>query len=245
MTSMCHPILNGYCWLSRNWCARIVSLAWIVFSGMVSGRANQITTAPNFGPFHVEAGEYTMLPDAGVAALLEAYSPFTMNYGHEGTFQTFCAERGEGIIPNTTYDVTMNRTTLFTGVELTVGAAFLYQQFATGQLSYNFANSPTDSRTTGAFHSAYYLQHAIWDYMGGYNEVGNPYQQLVNGLFANPFAPDNGAHSVSILNLWVPGQPHDPQHSYQDVLIYNPVPEPSVTALLPLAALIRHCRRKT
>jgi len=208
-------------------------------------RANQITTATGFGPFSVEAGEMTVTPDAGVSALLGGYSLLTLNQGgFSGSFQTFCVERNEYITPNTIYDVTLNNVTVFTGMPLTVGAAYLYQQFAVGQLNYNYANTPVGFRKISD-ESAYTLQHAIWYFMGEYYlEANNPYNQLVNGLFANPFAPDNGAHGVSIMNLWAPGQPHDSQHSFQDLLIYNPVPEPSTCAILSLAALLVMRRRK-
>ena len=237
MTFISDSTQTGNRWRTCSFRAKIGGIALVVVAGAVSGRANQVATASNFGPFHVEAGELTMMPDAGTAALLGAYNPLAMNFVQEGSFQTFCVERGEYLTPSTTYDVTLNNITLFTGVRLTVGAAYLYQQFATGQLNYDYADSPAGSRTTGSFQSAYYLQHAIWFYMGEYNEVGNPYEQQVNGLFANPFAPDIGVHNVSILNLWTPGQSHDQQHAFQDVLIYSPVPEPAA-ALLALATLL-------
>jgi hypothetical protein len=228
-------------------------LAWLLLLGIFlnSATADQVTTtgAPDgFGPFKVASGgEYTVAPDAPIAALLGAYSPFARDYVSRGTFQTFCVERDEYISPNMTYDVTFNNVTVFTGTPLSVGAAYLYQQFATGNLQYDYANVPPGSRTT-SFNSAYTLQHAIWYYMGQYSyESNNPYDQLVNGMFGlGAFAADNGAHGVQVLNLWVPGQAHDPAHASQDVLIYNPVPEPTMFALsgLGLAALLVFRRRK-
>ena len=189
-----------------------------------------------------------MAPDAQVAGLLSGYSPFARDYVVQGSFQTFCVERSVSILPNTTYDVTVTNVTMTTGTPLSVGAAYLYQQFATGNLLYDYANNPAGSRTSG-FHSAYYLQHAIWYYMGQYSyESNNPYDQLVNGLFGlGAFGADSGAHGVGVLNLWTPGQPHDLAHSYQDVLILTrAVPEPSTMMLsgLGMAALLIFRRRK-
>jgi hypothetical protein len=227
-----------------------LSLLSVAFSAsLVSTTADQISTtgAPGgFGPFQIgTGGEFTMAPDAPIAALLGGYSPVARDYVTRGTFQTFCLERNEVIVPNFTYDVTFNNVTVFTGIPLSVGAAYLYQQFATGNLAYDYADVPAGSRTT-SLHSAYELQHAIWYYMGQYSfEAGNPYDTLVDGLFgASAFTPDNGAHGVQVLNLWAPGQPHDPAHAYQDVLIL--VPEPTTFALsgLGMAALLIFRRRK-
>ena len=149
-----------------------------------------------------------------------------------------------------TYDVTFNTITVFSGMPLSIGAAYLYEQFATGQLlGYNYANIPAGSRTGSnntPHGTAFELQRAISYFMGEYSY--NPYNIYMNGdvpLPANPFAPDNGAHGVSILNLWTPGQPHDPAHAYQDVLVLT-VPEPSMFALASLgaAALLAFRRQK-
>jgi hypothetical protein len=221
--------------------------------------ANQITVVPGFGPWQEgSGGEFTVVADAGVAAQLGAYSPFTMNQGgYGGSFQTFCMERNEYITANTTYDVTFNNVTVFSGDPLSAGAAYLYQQFATGQLYYNYANNPSfngfpglQTRNAGLLYSAYYLQNALWYLMNPAQYSGqasNPYVLQADaalGGSAASFAPDNGAHGVSILNLWAPGQPHDPQHAYQDVLVYAPVPEPGTLALLSLAGLVAFRRRK-
>jgi hypothetical protein len=215
---------------------------------VVPAKGLQITMAPGFGPYDIgSGGEFTVTPDAALAPLIGTYSPFTMNYVAQGSFQTFCLERNEFIAPSLTYDVTLNNVTLFTGIPLTVGAAYLYEQFATGALNYNYADAPGGSRTANGFHNAYYLQLALWHYMGQYSSVpANPYETLVNGLFgAGAFAPDNGAHHVMVMNLWAPGQ-HDAAHAYQDLLVYMPVPEPSALALITVAltAFVASRKRK-
>lgn len=215
-----------------------------------ASRADQITTAPGFGPWQQgSGGEYTVTPDAAIAALLGNYSPFTLNQGgYRGSFQTFCVERNEYIQGNTTYDVTLNNVTMFTATPLAAGVAYLYQQFALGTLNYNYTDVPAGSRTALGFANAYELQHAIWYFMGEYSgQANNPYVLAANsalGSAAASFAPDNGSHNVSILNLWTSGQPHDPQHTFQDVLIYTGVPEPSAFALISLAGLIALRRKK-
>ena len=221
-----------------------------VLAVVPSLRANQVTIAPGFGPWLGGAGgEFTAIADAGVLAQLGVYSPFTMNQGgYAHSFQTFCVERNEYLAANTTYDVNLNNVTVFTGDPVSAGAAYLYQQFATGALNYNYANTG-GGRTTGVY-GEIWLENAIWYLMNPVlyaGQASNPYVLQANaalGGVAAAFAPDHGAHGVSVLNLWAPGQPHDPAHAYQDVLIYTGVPEPTTVALLALAGLVAVRRRK-
>lgn len=212
--------------------------------------ALQVTTAPGFGPYHVEAGEMTMIGNPAVAGMLGGYSSQTKNFIQPGSFQTFCLEREEYITPNTTYEVTLSDITVFTGQKLTRGAAFLYQQFATGQLKYNYSDTPAGSRRLDNSYNAYYLQHAIWYFMGEYSKENHYYVNLVLGSISNPFAPDNGEHNVYVMNLWKAGQPHDASHAYQDILIYQPVPETTTVVaglllLIPLGvSVVRVLRAK-
>jgi hypothetical protein len=213
-------------------------------------QANQVTSVSGFGPFSAGDGEYTVIPDAGVQAILSGYANgVTANItGFPNSFQTFCVERNEYITPNTTFDVTLNNTTMFSAIPLTIGAAYLYQQFAMGTLAgYNYSNSPLGSRAFGTHGSAYELQQAIWYFMGEYSF--NPYNNYMNGTVAVPANPLNAytGTAVQILNLWAPGQPHDPAHSFQDLLVLTSrVPEPSTLALAGLgaAALLAFRRRK-
>lgn len=239
---------------------RTMLLAMVVGSMAGAVRADQLTTAVNFGPWQAGAGgEFTVTPDAALFGQIAAglYSPFTMNQvaGRTFNFQTFCLERNEYITPNTTFDVTLNSVTIFTGNPLSAGAAYLYSEFARGTLtdingnSYNYTDTPAGGRTTVGFDHALMLQNAIWylmdpAMMGG--QAGNPFvlkaDQVLGGS-ANSFAPDNGAHGVSVMNLWTPGQPHDPQHTWQDLLVLT-IPEPSALAIFSVATLLLFRRRK-
>jgi hypothetical protein len=240
--------------LPRGCQAMNLTAALCILVCATSASANQVTTAPGFGPYIIgSGGEFTLTPDAGVAALLGGYANgVTMNIpGYRDSFQTFCVERNEDITANTTYDVTLNNVTVFSGNPLSTGAAYLYEQFATGQLmGYNYADNPAGSRTGSnntPHGTAFELQRAISYFMGEYSY--DPYNIYMNGVVPLPsgnlFAPDNGVHGVAVLNLWAPGQPHDPAHAYQDVLILT-VPEPSTFALASLgaAALLALRRRK-
>jgi hypothetical protein len=248
------PSFAGSRRLLRGFRAMSIVVAFCLLICATSARANQITTAPGFGPYQIgSGGEFTMITDAGVAAMLGGYSNgVTMNIlGYPGSFQTFCAERNEYITAHTTYDVTLSSVTVFSARPLTIGAAYLYQQFATGQLmDYNFTDSPLGSRAGfNAVHgTAFELQRAIAYFMGEY--PFDQYNIYMNGVVpllpgADPFGTYTGTH-VRILNLWAPGQPHDPAHAYQDVLVLTEAPEPSTFALASLgaAALLAFRRRK-
>jgi hypothetical protein len=225
---------------------------FLALVAVISIQANQVTTAPGFGPYVLgDGGEFTVTPDAGLAGILGGYSNGVTRSvpGFPGSFQTFCAERNEYLTPGTTYDVTLNNVTVFSAKPLTIGAAYLYQQFATGQLlDYNFSDSPLGSRagTTGFHGDAFELQRALSYFMGEYSF--DQYNIYMNGQVpvpANPFGVYTGTQ-VSLMNLWAPGQPHDPAHAFQDLFVLTSVPEPSTFALAGLgaAALLALHRRK-
>ena len=225
----------------------IFRFALIAFVGIFSAQGNQLTVVPGFGPYDSGGGgEYTVIPDAALAAQLGPYGALSKNYVQLGSFQTFCVERNEYIVSATTYDVTLNNITVFSGVPLSIGTAYLYQQFALGTLAgYHYTDIPASSRAFAVHGSAFELQRALWYYMGEYSY--DPYNIYMNGIVAlpaNPFKVDNGAHQVAILNLWSPGQPHDAAHAYQDVLTLVPEPATFALASLGAAALLAFRKRR-
>lgn len=226
---------------------RIVSLVSGIglLASAISSNANQLTTAPGFGPWQVgSGGEFTVTPDAQLAAQLGTYSPFNLNQGgFSGSFQTFCIERLENIHDNTTYDVTVTNTTLFSYDPLSAGVAYLYWQFATGQLT-DLGGTPYVKP------QAYNLQHALW-YLMNPTMYGGQQDNLyvlkaaaaLGGLPAAMAPAGANNFGVKVLNLWTPNQPHVAGYSWQDMLIYT-VPEPSVFALLSVAGILAFRRRK-
>ena len=189
-----------------------------------------------YGPYQMGiAGEFTLQPNAGLSWVLSFYNanPATQTrdvLGLTDTFQTFCVEINEYIYPYATYDATISQKSIYTGVTLTLGAAWLYDQFALGSLqNYDYTRA-----NTGPVQD---LQNAVWYFMGvGAYDPLNQYIQLADTTFgtdANALAPSAGAYNVAVLNLWAPGQVDTPEGARQDQLVL--VPEPSALTLMGFA----------
>lgn len=150
---------------------------------------------------------------------------FAQNYAtvatYNGGFETFCLETGEDFTPNNwggpTYYYSLGSTAqplsgggAGSGLPLTAGAAWLYQEFATGGLSsYGFDYTyGTDRQSDDNL-----LQAAIWALQGGQTysgypsvdstENGNPfYIDAINALGANVATNAYAGSSVEVLQLW-------------------------------------------
>lgn len=199
-----------------------------------------LTGGNGYGQYQTgQGGEFTFA--ISDPTLISSYGS-GVNVGGAGTFQTFCVEGPEYIYPYGQYTANFNSAnqTMYGGVTLTRGAAWLYSQFASGHLAgYDYAN-----RTTAGA-----LQNAIWAFMGQEGLSIDPnhltsfeaaaftgLQLLGMSATANANLGDFG---VYVLNLW---NDSDPNHVIpaQDQLIYSPlvtpnsvgVPDGGTTAML-------------
>ena len=161
---------------------------------------------------------------------LAYYANATSNIGYDPSFQTFCLEYREYFNTDTLYNVTISDRAINGGVNpggdpISLGTAWLYQQFATGTLTLDNYDYVPDRST-----SARYLQEIIWYLEGEICNLSgdNTFDELLETKFGSLVAAsvdNNGTYSVAVLNIYgLNGCLR------QDQLVL--VPEPSTLLLL-------------
>ena len=122
---------------------KIVLVVCMLLAGLSTARAGSITLYQNSYSFS-DGGEFTAKtsPDN----FLSNYAPTAIL---NGGFETFCVQSNVYFYPGATYSYVLTNTES-TGQKLTLGAAFLYDEFATGKLTgYDYSNSdPSNTRQT-------------------------------------------------------------------------------------------------
>jgi hypothetical protein len=225
---------------------------------LVAGSAYASYTGGSYTPYqNGQGGEFVAL-DASGSSLASwvptGYSSSATYLFTSGSlagltgFDTFCVQGGTNDVyftPGTHYSYTESTQILggpFSPLDLKVGVAWLYEQFATGVLSgYHYSDATQRLADAGD------LQNAIWFLEGEVANPNNAFSQLAITQFgglAGATASVNsiGASSfgVAVLNLAGPGQ---------NQLIYNAVPDGGLTvamlgsALIGLAAMVRSKKR--
>ncbi|MBW8016995.1 MAG: hypothetical protein FVQ82_12485 [Planctomycetes bacterium] len=147
----------------------------------------QLTVRLNgYGNLRLGAGgEFTFLlpEDNGWAqSPLDYYDSAALN---NGGFQTFCLEYDEYLWQNTTYFAELSLSAKSGGSEhgfdnISKGSAWLYEQFATGQLE-SYVYEKTFERKI----SAYHLQKAIWLLEDEAVGIDNSFVKLVADQFGS------------------------------------------------------------
>ncbi len=173
---------------------------------------------------------------------------FAANYApaatYNGGFETFCTEVAVVFYPTLTYSYTLSDLDS-DGRALTEGAAFLYYEFAIGNLTgYNYFDAP--ARVGDAVE----LQVAIWAFQGNQSFPGYPpaatdpfYNLAIDALGANDAnSPNDGRYPVDMLQLWYGTTAGQNQLVYIPTI---PIPDSGSTAgMLTLACSGSVCLRR-
>ncbi|MGD1085013.1 MAG: hypothetical protein ABSA47_09730 [Verrucomicrobiota bacterium] len=220
-------------------------LAGMVFAlGVVSPVAmaseSGVVTLDQVLPYYYDVG-------GEFAAFVSSGSQFVQNYAPVATvgtaFDTFCVEVDTDFNPGGTYDFSMNLLQDNEGRALTKGAAYLYYEFATGNLVYYNYAVPNALDPRFGYADAGELQQAIWwfqDYQH-YDDAQYPvgtnnfyYQLALSNLgldSATAETPNDGAFGVGVFQMTDPGS-GDPA---QNQLVLVSVPDQAGTlAMLAL-----------
>jgi hypothetical protein len=186
------------------------------------------------GYYSGNGGEFNVAPATlpGVSGYV-ASTLVNNRYGVLG-FETFCLETTEYVTIPGTYDAEFNSKAILgqtvTGDPISVGTAWLYDQFARGVLS-NYDYVAGAGRAT----SAGQLQATIWwlEQESGYNDPGNVFSNMVITYFGSSINAmvdaTLGQYGVWVLNL----KAIDTGARAQDQLVR--VPEPGILILLGIA----------
>jgi len=182
----------------KNLKMTVGSALLVISTAAAHATANTIVLDQNAYSFHV-GGEFNANTTQN---FLQNYSPSAI----VGTgFETFCIETTVDFYPGSTYTYDLS-TVDSRGVGLSLGTAYLYDQFAKGTLgNYDYTDTATRNADAGA------LQAAIWWFQGEQTYPGYPsptdnvyYQEALTALggAANADSPSDGRYGVAVLQMW-------------------------------------------
>lgn len=219
---------------------------------LTAGYASALSLTINrvAGHYSGNAGEFTIF---GTGFEANYASDATASIGGVLGFQSFCLEIDEFVTSGASYDATIDTEAIMGGAgggspdPLGRGTAWLYQQFATGQLEgYNYAVG------SGRVNSARLLQDAIYYLEDEITAIpsANPFLSLVELQYGSlALAKETASLSelnqlgVRVLNLTANGVHHQSQ------LVYVGVPDGGLTlgmlgiALAGLGGMRRRSRK--
>jgi hypothetical protein len=192
----------------------------------------QISVARIGGYYTGSGGEFNIAgtgANSGYAGVALYNNPFANATG----YGSFCLEFNEGINLPDIYNAEVNTKAINGGVgpegdPISNATAWLYKQFATGQLQ-GYDYNGNRAASAGA------LQQAIW-YLENEGGSNNGYVQLAMNTVVDPLGDANGNFDVYVLNVTKLGR----GGLAQDQLIYLPttVPDGGLTLSMMGAGLI-------
>ena len=196
----------------------------IPMAATVTKAVNTVTLYKGSYSYSV-GGEFTAVTSPNNLSYYSSSAERSVNVGGKTVtgFETFCIETGVAFSPGKQYTYTTPSKTAAdngaagSGLALSVGAAFLYYEFGTGNLTgYNYSNTKISSSNPSRLSDAGLLQAAIWYFQGeqtysGFDgSKGNPaitsdpfYLLAIStfGTLANAMVAYTGT-AVEIMQLW-------------------------------------------
>jgi hypothetical protein len=186
-----------------------------------------VTLTKKDGYYLGGGGELTLAPSAELSWVLSFYDAKARG---DSDFQSFCLEKNEIYVAGVTYDAVLNDKAIHGGVgpagdPISLGTAWLYDDFQKGTLSgYDYVNT-AGGQGSGRALSAGALQATIWWLEGEAADpgAGNTFRDAVITQFttaAEAMKDNLGTYAVGVLNLYDP----DNGSRRQDVLVCVPAP---------------------
>jgi len=217
------------------------ALAFASFAPVVKAQTGSLNL-DQVSPYNYDlGGEFTAFVTSGTQ-FVQNYSPLAST---GGGFDTFCVEVDVDFNPGSSFNFSVNPNQSADGHTLSEGAAYLYSEFATGNLpGYNYAN-PSAMDSKFGYADAGELQEALWWFQGNqhYDDGAFPigtnnfyYQLALSNLgltSATAETANNGQYNVDVLVLTtLSGDPA--QHQ----LVYLGVPDHGGTSMMLVLGLL-------
>jgi hypothetical protein len=187
-------------------CGSVFGLSTVLTLIGMPVMANTIVLTQNSNYSYSDGGEFTAVT-TGQNFAGNGYVSGVTSLA-DGSFQTFCVQNAVDFNPGITYNYAAGSATGANAIQgaipLSVGAAFLYYEFATDNLTgYNYTAGSGRVTTAGE------LQAAIWFFMGEGVPSGfpasNQFITLADNSLVNPLAANNGLYGVDVLQLTTVG----------------------------------------
>jgi hypothetical protein len=195
------------------WCVKVMAVALLAGVGStISGATLQLNTNPFSNGNGLGGGEFTAVPVSG-ALDKSAYHSLAL---YQGNIEVFCLEYNEHFSPGGVYDYTVNSNAFGGDVAggggdpISLGTAWLYQQFATGALStfaYDQSNVAARKNSSSALQLAFWYLEDETQFISGYGSYDPTTNVFLNqtasqfGGLLNAKANANGAFGTAVLNI--------------------------------------------
>jgi hypothetical protein len=151
---------------------------------------------------------YTYFPGGEFQALTTEPGNYLTDYSPKaivgGGFETFCIETTVDFNPGQSYTYDFSQVDSFDR-PLTKGAAFLYEEFARGNLpGYDYTDQSTRSLDAGEMESALWWLQYGQTYPNFPDPLTDPYYLFTIGSLglANAESPNNNKYPVDVFQMW-------------------------------------------